>query len=115
MQRKLFTKRLFALSLALWMLFAAGCSDPIATASPAKTQPAQTEEAAKPAEEKFVPDTEGYASKTPVEGIGLNGWSLSEFTIVYSKNAPDYNRRAALWIQSEILAKTGVELAVVTA
>lgn len=40
----------------------------------------------------------------------LNGTDLSEYTIVYAPNAPDYCQRAAAYIQQQILSRTGVEL-----
>ena len=42
----------------------------------------------------------------------LNGRELKEYTIVYSQDAPDYCQRAAAYIQSQVLARTGVELPV---
>ncbi len=41
----------------------------------------------------------------------INGVDISEYTIVYSNDAPDYNRRAAKYIKSEIKARTDVDLA----
>lgn len=40
----------------------------------------------------------------------INGISLTKFSIVYSDDQPDYTRRAAEYIQSRILERTGVEL-----
>ena len=40
----------------------------------------------------------------------INGISLNKFSIVYSDDQPDYTLRAAQYIQSEILERTGVEL-----
>lgn len=42
----------------------------------------------------------------------LNGHDLSEYTIVYSAEAPDYCQRAAEYIQAQVLARTGIELPV---
>lgn len=42
----------------------------------------------------------------------LNGVALPEYFIVYSPDAPDYTQRAAEYIQSQILARTGVQLSV---
>ena len=47
-----------------------------------------------------------------LEGYSVNGHSLSEFAIVYSDEALDYNQRAAEYIKAEILARTGLELTV---
>lgn len=46
-----------------------------------------------------------FGSKTT-----LNGIALKDFTIVYDDAQPDYTLRAAEYIQSEILTRTGVEL-----
>ena len=43
----------------------------------------------------------------------INGVDLSEFAIVYSEEDHDYSKRAAEYIQSEILARTGLELALI--
>ncbi len=45
----------------------------------------------------------------------LNGTPINKYTIVYDETQPDYNLRAAEYIQSEILARTGNELPVCTA
>lgn len=42
----------------------------------------------------------------------LNGVDISQYTIVYSQEAPDYCQRAAEYIQAQILARAGVELPV---
>ena len=42
----------------------------------------------------------------------INGVDISEYTIVYSQDAPDYCQRAAEYIQTEILARTGVNIPV---
>ena len=42
----------------------------------------------------------------------INGVDISQYTIVYSQNAPDYCQRAAEYIQSEVFSRTGVELPV---
>lgn len=42
----------------------------------------------------------------------INGVDISQYTIVYSQDAPDYCQRAAEYIQSQILSRTGVELSV---
>lgn len=44
----------------------------------------------------------------------VNGTHLSEYTVVYSADGLDYNKRAAEYIQSEVLERTGIELSVVT-
>ena len=44
------------------------------------------------------------------DGSEINGIPLSEFTIVYSEEDHDYSKRAAEYIQSEILTRTGLEL-----
>ncbi len=43
----------------------------------------------------------------------LNGVDLKDYTIVYSEEAPDYNLRAAQYIQKTIEERTGVRLEVV--
>ena len=42
----------------------------------------------------------------------LNGLDISEYTIVYSQESPDYCQRAAEYIQAQIQARTGVQLSV---
>ena len=44
----------------------------------------------------------------------LNGVSLTEFAIVYSADSPDYTLRAAKYIHSEIVARTGLNLYLTT-
>ncbi len=99
--------------LALWMLFACGC----ASALPGETEPeaalTQTSEQ-RLTGEKILPDPEGAVAEIPVEGLGLNGWALQEFTIVYSEKQPDYTARAAQWLRDAIREKTGVELKLTT-
>ncbi len=43
-------------------------------------------------------------------GKTLNGVDISQYTIVYSQQAPDYCQRAAEYIQAKVLERTGVEL-----
>ncbi|MBR4836360.1 MAG: hypothetical protein IKU99_05045, partial [Clostridia bacterium] len=43
----------------------------------------------------------------------INGVAVKNFVIVYDKEGLDYNQRAAEYIQSEILARTGNELQIV--
>lgn len=45
----------------------------------------------------------------------LNGIPIEDYTIIYDESQPDYNLRAAEYIQSQILARTGKEVAVATA
>lgn len=45
----------------------------------------------------------------------LNGVAIEKYTIVYDDSQPDYNFRAAQYIQAEILERTGKELPVCTA
>ena len=56
------------------------------------------------------------STETPeeVEGAYLCGTELSEYVIVYSTEAPDYNKRAATYIRDEIKARTGLELLLTT-
>lgn len=42
----------------------------------------------------------------------LNGVDISAYTIIYSAEEPDYNKRAAEYIESEIKARTGIDLEV---
>lgn len=42
----------------------------------------------------------------------INGVDISQYTIVYSQDAPGYCQRAAEYIQSEVFSRTGVELPV---
>ncbi len=43
----------------------------------------------------------------------INEVHLSEYTVVYSANELDYNKRAAEYIQAEVKERTGIELSVV--
>ena len=45
----------------------------------------------------------------------LNGVDISQYTIVYSQDAPDYCQRAAEYIQAQIQKRAGVEIPVLTA
>lgn len=54
------------------------------------------------------------AGCTPVFGATLNGNKLSDYTIVYDADAPDYCQRAAEYIAAQILERTGKELPVCT-
>ena len=45
-----------------------------------------------------------------LEGPAINGTPLASFAIVYSDEDTDYALRAAEYLQTEILARTGVEL-----
>lgn len=54
------------------------------------------------------------AGCTPVFGATLNGNKLSDYTIVYDADAPDYCQRAAEYIAAQVLARTGKELPVCT-
>ncbi|MBO5968961.1 MAG: alkaline phosphatase [Clostridia bacterium] len=51
---------------------------------------------------------------TPAEESYLNGVELSKFSIVYPKRGNDYTKRAAEYIQAEILERTELELPLVT-
>lgn len=51
----------------------------------------------------------------PMTGARLNGTKLSQFTIVYDADGPDYNQRAAEYIAAQILERTGTEIPVCTA
>lgn len=107
-------KRILVLLLSLCALLSCACSSGLpAETQTAATQTAETKENAAE-ENKILPDPEGAVAENPALGPALNGWSLSEFTIVYSETEPDYTARAAAWLQNEIRAKTGVELDVVT-
>ena len=43
----------------------------------------------------------------------INGVAVKDYVIVYDKEGLDYNKRAAEYIQSEILSRTGHELRIV--
>ena len=57
--------------------------------------------------------TAGLQEQLAQETSQINGVDLSEFAIVYSDEDHDYSKRAAEYIQSEILARTGLELALI--
>ncbi len=42
----------------------------------------------------------------------INGVDISEYAIVYSNDAPDYNRRAAKYVKDEIKARTDADLTI---
>lgn len=113
MMRSVKAKRLLVLFLFLCMLLSCACSSGLAAETATAPATAQTAQSTA-TEEKILPDPEGAVADKPASGPALNGWSLSEFTIVYSETEPDYTARAAAWLQNEIRAKTGVELPVVT-
>ena len=46
------------------------------------------------------------------KGKTLNGIDISQYTIVYAQEAPDYCQRAAEYIQAQVLARTGVNIPV---
>lgn len=48
------------------------------------------------------------------QGAYLCGTELSEYAVVYSTEAPDYNKRAATYLRDEIKARTGLELLLTT-
>ncbi len=48
--------------------------------------------------------------KETVDGTKLNGADISEYTIIYSSTDPDYTKRAAEYIQTQIKERTGVRL-----
>ncbi len=54
------------------------------------------------------------APTTPTVKAKLNGVSLSEYTIVYDDEAPDYTGRAARYIRDAIHSRTGAYLDIVT-
>lgn len=54
----------------------------------------------------------GKNSAAPDAVPTLNGVALQEYFIVYSPDAPDYTQRAAEYIQSQIMTRTGVKLSV---
>lgn len=49
------------------------------------------------------------------KGTTINGIPLQEFTIIYGEDQPDYVLRAANYIQSQVLERTGIELTVAEA
>lgn len=58
------------------------------------------------------PAQEPPCAGEPTGAAILNGVDVSAYTIVYSAEEPDYNKRAAEYIGAEIKARTGCELAV---
>ena len=60
--------------------------------------------------------TEAESEDAPeiiLEPALINGVSIAEYTIVYDAEGLDYNKRAAEYVQSEILARCGVKLQIV--
>ena len=63
------------------------------------------------------PDVDDGSNNTEPEDVSLsylNGVNLKEYTIVYSANDLDYSKRAAEYIKSEIFARTGLTLPIIT-
>ncbi len=56
----------------------------------------------------------GMAACGPAAADSLEGVSISEYVIVYSGEAPDYNLRAAEYIRDQILERTGKTLQIRT-
>ena len=52
----------------------------------------------------------GLSGCSLFQKAAINGISLNAFTIVYSDDQPDYTLRAAEYIQSQLLSRTGVEV-----
>ena len=59
-----------------------------------------------------VTTTEAATEPPPTDAL-LNGASLTEYTIVYSDTEPDYNLRAAEYIQTAVEARTGIRMEIV--
>lgn len=58
-------------------------------------------------------DTQEQDVSDTIEKVRLlNGTPIEEFSIVYDKDEPDYNLRAAKHIQAEVLARTGCSLVI---
>ena len=55
----------------------------------------------------------GGEKPEPKKDVTLGGVSLEQYAIVYSAEDTDYSERAALYLQSEIKARTGNELSVI--
>lgn len=51
-------------------------------------------------------------TNTPASNTSLNGVDISKYTIVYSQDAPDYCKRAAEYIQQQILERTSINVPV---
>lgn len=89
MKNKFFS--LVALLLTLFIL--AGCTQGITNDGPSK-------------------ETEGTTEPTPTSDTALNGVDISKYTIVYSGNELDYNKRAAQYISDTVKEITSIELPV---
>ncbi len=59
-----------------------------------------------------APATE-VETEPPINGPVLNGTSLSDYVIVYSDAEPDYNLRAATYLQTAMEERTGIRLEIV--
>ncbi len=90
-------KLCFLLSLLLLLTCLASACDS------GKTSPSDSES-------QTSGETEPPADALPQS---LNGHAISEYVIVYSDEAPDYNLRAAEYLKTSIEARTGVVLSVV--
>ena len=65
--------------------------------------------------ETTSPETTALQTEPPVViRCSLNGVSINEYTIIYSENALDYNKRAAEYLRDQIEARTGYRLSVKT-
>ncbi len=103
---------LSAIAVCMALLLCIGCT---ATPTPSRdtdgttenTSPGTTAPAEVPTEAMTDKQTEAVASSS------INGVELADFAIVYSDEDHDYSKRAAEYIQTEILARTGISLALV--
>lgn len=111
-------RKILAITVVFVMLFSVGCSRldaliRIPTNESFSDTLLDTESDTKlDAETDAQTDTK-ETEKDTSEASMINGTDLSKFAIVYSDNDLDYSRRAALYIKTEILARTGLNLALV--
>ena len=102
------------LSLCLSLLLCVSCtpapSAPADTQTEAEQTAATADTAAAPIEtDTQAPETETAEPAAPPVS-SLNGVPLADFAIVYAEEDHDYSLRAAEYVQSEILSRTGLTL-----
>ena len=95
------------LCVFLAVLFLVGCQTEVPVGTPTGTL-GQTVSGTLASDPAPTPSDEN----TDREVRLLNGTPIENFTIVYDKDEPDYNYRAAEYIQTEVLARTGHRLAI---
>lgn len=117
-------KKIISIIIALAMIFSlAACTQPSVEEGTTATNPessdteAQSTKVTEGTSDVTTEDTtEAESQGEPeiiLEPALVNGVSITEYTIVYDADGLDYNKRAAEYVQGEILARCGVKLQIV--